>query len=127
MTSGGDATPVTTSGRIMGTFWWFFSLIIVATYTANLAAFLTVTRMETPIESLEDLANQQKIRYGTVAESSLQHFFRGTYNQSPSSKSIILAHLGVGRIVFRAKTAPFSHLFSRIIRKSILISMILTP
>ena len=74
---GGDATPVTTSGRILGTFWWFFSLIIVATYTANLAAFLTVTRMETPIESLEDLANQHKIRYGTVADSSLQYFFRG--------------------------------------------------
>ncbi|XP_063718675.1 glutamate receptor ionotropic, delta-2-like isoform X2 [Symsagittifera roscoffensis] len=76
MQQGGDATPLSISGRILGTFWWFFTLIIIATYTANLAAFLTVTRMETPIESLEDLAEQTKVPYGTVSPSSLAEFFR---------------------------------------------------
>ncbi len=76
MQQGGDATPLSISGRILGTFWWFFTLIIIATYTANLAAFLTVTRMETPIESLEDLAEQTKIPYGTVNSSSLSDFFK---------------------------------------------------
>ena len=51
-------------------------MIIIATYTANLAAFLTVTRMETPIESLEGLADQTRIPYGTVSSSSLEHFFK---------------------------------------------------
>ena len=35
--------------------WWFFTLIMISSYTANLAAFLTVERMESPIESAEDL------------------------------------------------------------------------
>ena len=38
--------------------WWFFTLIMISSYTANLAAFLTVERMESPIESAEDLARQ---------------------------------------------------------------------
>ena len=31
--------------------WWFFTMIIISSYTANLAAFLTVERMESPISS----------------------------------------------------------------------------
>ena len=42
----------------MGGIWWFFTLIIISSYTANLAAFLTVERMITPIENADDLANQ---------------------------------------------------------------------
>lgn len=43
--------------------WWFFTLIMISSYTANLAAFLTVERMESPIESAEDLVkNQQNLR-----------------------------------------------------------------
>ena len=66
MQQGTDITPRSISSRMLGTFWWFFTLIVIATYTANLAAFLTVTRMESPIESLNDLAQQNKISYGTV-------------------------------------------------------------
>ena len=78
---GGDNTPVSVSGRMLSAFWWFFALIIIATYTANLAAFLTVTRMENPINSLEDLANQNKISYGTIENSSLHRFFEKRKNQ----------------------------------------------
>ncbi|NXO61090.1 GRIK2 protein, partial [Aramus guarauna] len=38
------------STRIVGGIWWFFTLIIISSYTANLAAFLTVERMESPID-----------------------------------------------------------------------------
>lgn len=51
-----------TSTRIVGGIWWFFTLIIISSYTANLAAFLTVERMITPIENAADLADQQDIR-----------------------------------------------------------------
>ncbi|CAF4512043.1 unnamed protein product, partial [Rotaria magnacalcarata] len=44
--------------------WGFCTLILVSSYTANLAAFLTVQRMQTPIENAEDLASQTKITYG---------------------------------------------------------------
>ena len=56
--------------------WWFFTLIMISSYTANLAAFLTVERMESPIESAEDLARQQKIKYGSVHGGSTSAFFR---------------------------------------------------
>lgn len=64
------------SGRIVGGVWWFFTLIIISSYTANLAAFLTVERMVSPIESAEDLAKQTEIAYGTLDGGSTKEFFR---------------------------------------------------
>ncbi len=64
------------SGRIVGSVWWFFTLIIISSYTANLAAFLTVERMQSPIESADDLAKQTEIKYGTVEGGSTMEFFR---------------------------------------------------
>lgn len=74
-------TPITAlcrslSGRIVGGVWWFFTLIIISSYTANLAAFLTVERMVSPIESAEDLAKQTEIAYGTLDSGSTKEFFR---------------------------------------------------
>ena len=37
---------------------WFFTLIVVSSYTANLAAFLTVTQMKMNIKSVSDLHKQ---------------------------------------------------------------------
>jgi len=41
-----------------------------------IAAFLTVQRMQTPIENAEDLASQTKIRYGVQRGGSTENFFR---------------------------------------------------
>ena len=64
------------SGRIVGSVWWFFTLILISSYTANLAAFLTAERMQSPIESAEDLAKQTEIKYGTVESGSTKEFFK---------------------------------------------------
>lgn len=56
--------------------WWFFTLIMISSYTANLAAFLTMERMDTPITGIEDLVNQNKIKYGLMAGGSTANFFR---------------------------------------------------
>ena len=71
-----DLNPRAASTRIVGGIWWFFILIILSSYTANLAAFLTVERMATPIESADDLADQNGIRYGTLVGGSTMTFFR---------------------------------------------------
>ena len=46
--------------------------------TANLAAFLTVERMVSPIENAEDLSKQTDIKYGTIAGGSTMTFFKVT-------------------------------------------------
>lgn len=55
---------------------WAFTLIIISSYTANLAAFLTVERMESPIDSADDLAKQTRIEYGAVKDGATMTFFK---------------------------------------------------
>jgi hypothetical protein len=50
-----NLVPKSISGRVAATSWWYFSLIFISSYTANLVAFLTVERLVTPIESVTDL------------------------------------------------------------------------
>ncbi|XP_066590291.1 glutamate receptor 1-like isoform X2 [Prorops nasuta] len=76
MQQGSDISPRSISGRIVGSVWWFFTLILLSSYTANLAAFLTVERMVTPINSAEDLASQTDVQYGTLSHGSTWDFFR---------------------------------------------------
>ncbi|KAF0295768.1 Glutamate receptor ionotropic, kainate 2 [Amphibalanus amphitrite] len=73
---GSGLNPKAASTRIVGSIWWFFTLIIISSYTANLAAFLTVERTSTNIESAADLANQEEIEYGTLEGGSTMTFFR---------------------------------------------------
>ncbi|CAF0889980.1 unnamed protein product [Adineta steineri] len=75
MHQGVDLLPRSISGRVVTSAWWFFSLILVSSYTANLAAFLTVEKLVTPIETVEDLAKQTEIRYGTLKGGSTMSFF----------------------------------------------------
>jgi len=62
--------------RMLAGMWWFFTLIMISSYTANLAAFLTAEKMDTPIKNVEDLAKQTKIKYGSVKGGSTSTFFR---------------------------------------------------
>lgn len=53
-----------------------YRFIIIASYTANLAAFLTVARLDTPVESLEDLGKQYKVLYAPLNGSSAMTYFQ---------------------------------------------------
>lgn len=68
--------PKALSTRIIGGIWWFFTLIIISSYTANLAAFLTVERMDSPVDSADDIAKQTKIEYGVVKDGATMTFFK---------------------------------------------------
>lgn len=78
MQQGSDVAPRATSTRTVAALWWFFTLIMISSYTANLAAFLTAERMKSPIESAEDLARQSDIPYGCVEEGSTRSFFEAS-------------------------------------------------
>uniref|UniRef100_A0A1I8A843 PBPe domain-containing protein n=1 Tax=Steinernema glaseri TaxID=37863 RepID=A0A1I8A843_9BILA len=75
MQQGADLSPRAGSTRLGAAFWWLFTLIFISSYTANLAAFLTAQRMVSPIESANDLAEQTKIKFGTLGRGSTMTFF----------------------------------------------------
>ncbi|XP_026225764.1 glutamate receptor ionotropic, kainate 3 [Anabas testudineus] len=76
MQQGSELMPKALSTRIIGGIWWFFTLIIISSYTANLAAFLTVERMDSPVDSADDIAKQTKIEYGVVKDGATMSFFK---------------------------------------------------
>uniref|UniRef100_A0A8D2QGT9 Glutamate receptor n=1 Tax=Zonotrichia albicollis TaxID=44394 RepID=A0A8D2QGT9_ZONAL len=102
MQQGSELMPKALSTRIIGGIWWFFTLIIISSYTANLAAFLTVERMESPIDSADDLAKQTKIEYGAVKDGATMTFFKvrsgrgflpsSQANQEMEEERALLAH-----------------------------------
>ncbi|KAL9891638.1 glutamate receptor ionotropic, kainate 2 isoform X3 [Glossina fuscipes] len=75
---GSELAPKGFSTRSVASFWSFFILIMVSSYTANLAAFLTVESLSTPIENVEDLAaNKGGVNYGAKLGGSTFNFFQG--------------------------------------------------
>ncbi|XP_055379344.1 glutamate receptor ionotropic, kainate 2-like [Condylostylus longicornis] len=76
MGQGCDILPRTGPLRIVSALWWFFALMMLNSYTANLAAFLTSSRQQSSIESINDLAEQNKISFGTVNGGSTSTFFK---------------------------------------------------
>lgn len=50
--------------------------IILASYTANLAAFFTIPHLDKPVETLDDLANQYRVQYAPIENSVEMYFFR---------------------------------------------------
>ncbi|KFW82402.1 Glutamate receptor ionotropic, delta-2, partial [Manacus vitellinus] len=73
---GGEVPYTTLATRLMMGAWWLFALIVISSYTANLAAFLTITRIENSIQSLQDLSRQTDIPYGTVLDSAVYEHVR---------------------------------------------------
>ncbi|XP_030256859.1 glutamate receptor ionotropic, delta-1-like [Sparus aurata] len=73
---GGDGVVGSVALRIVMGSWWLFTLIVCSSYTANLAAYLTVSRMDHAIKSFQDLARQIDVDYGTVRDSAVYDYFR---------------------------------------------------
>ncbi|XP_030374350.1 glutamate receptor ionotropic, kainate 2 [Scaptodrosophila lebanonensis] len=82
MTAGCDILPRSPHVRMLEATWWIFAIIIANSYTANLAAFLTNSKMEGSIGSLKDLSGQKKVKFGTIYGGS-------TYNLLAESNETI--------------------------------------
>ncbi|XP_067946370.1 glutamate receptor ionotropic, kainate 2-like [Watersipora subatra] len=78
MQQGCELAPKASSTRLIAGVWWFFTLILISSYTANLAAFLTITRMSTPIQNADDLSKQTTIKYGCQYGGSTYSFFENS-------------------------------------------------
>ena len=87
MQQGSDLAPRSLSTRLVAAIWYFFTLIMISSYTANLAAFLTVEKVVYPIERAEDLyQHPQNIRYGCVKSGSTITFFKNSKERSTFKK-----------------------------------------
>ena len=47
----------------------------MATYTANLVAFLSVDIYNPPFDSVEDIANQDVFKFGTMGDTAFEGYF----------------------------------------------------
>lgn len=75
----GEGTPRSFSARVLGMVWAGFAMIIVASYTANLAAFLVLDRPEASITGIDDarLRNpNENFNYSTVKNSAVEMYFK---------------------------------------------------
>ncbi|KAI8522248.1 Glutamate receptor ionotropic, delta-1 [Branchiostoma belcheri] len=71
---GGGISLQRVSARILTGVWWLFALIVISSYTANLAAYLTVTRLQAPITSVEELLSYGSLSFGAVRHSAVVDF-----------------------------------------------------
>jgi len=74
--TGSDIAPRSAPGMLIASVWYMFTLIMVSTYTANLAAFLTTERILPEFDDVHKLAAQDKIPYGIMGSGSTRTFFQ---------------------------------------------------
>ncbi|XP_044262846.1 glutamate receptor ionotropic, kainate 2-like [Tribolium madens] len=79
MQQGSEIAPIAFSTRMVAGTWWFFTLIMVSSYTANLAAFLTTESPDSPFKDVFELvqvAEKKGIKFGAKINGSTEKFFR---------------------------------------------------
>ncbi|CAG9860598.1 unnamed protein product [Phyllotreta striolata] len=75
LAQGSEIAPIAISTRMASGIWWYFCLIMSASYTANLAAFLAT---ENPIKlftDLQSLYDSQDITYGAKVNGATFNYF----------------------------------------------------
>lgn len=68
--------PRNLSGKLVAAVWWLFVYIIVAAYSANLAAYQALYKLERHIETIDDLRRQYQVDYTTIADSPTHRYFK---------------------------------------------------
>lgn len=63
----GDKAPVTFWGRVLALVWMFAGIIMISTFTAAIASSLTSSRLETLVDSADDLPG---VRMGAIGNSA---------------------------------------------------------
>ena len=74
-TLGSEYHPLSFASRTIVVAWWFVVLVLISSYTAQLAASLTTESISRKINSINDLTNQDYIQYGTVGNTEVEEFF----------------------------------------------------
>ncbi|CAH2047187.1 unnamed protein product, partial [Iphiclides podalirius] len=80
MQQGSEIAPIALAPRMITSVWWFFTMVIVASYVGTLVAFLTVEKNVLPFETLEELSKHKSISYGAKSIGSTIDFFKNSPN-----------------------------------------------
>ncbi|XP_046572367.1 glutamate receptor ionotropic, delta-1-like isoform X2 [Haliotis rubra] len=82
---GSNSLPKSSPGRILISFVWLFCIIMVAAYSGNLIAFLTVSKNYPPFKTLAEVTEQTDYTWGTDGGSMWTTLFQ-TSNRSDYKK-----------------------------------------
>nr|QHN69186.1 ionotropic receptor 4 [Sirex nitobei]QHN69198.1 ionotropic receptor 17 [Sirex nitobei] len=116
---GGGEAPKALSSRTLVAAYWLFVVLMLATFTANLAAFLTVERMQSPVQSLEQLARQSRINYTVVANSNIHQYFINMKNAEDKLYTVwkeITLNSTSDQIEYRVWDYPIKEQYSHILQ-----------
>ncbi|KAJ2951076.1 hypothetical protein O0L34_g5456 [Tuta absoluta] len=76
MQQGSEVAPIALAPRMITSIWWFFTMVMVASYVGTLVAFLTVEKNVLPFQTIEELATLKSVTYGLKAQGSTETFFK---------------------------------------------------
>lgn len=76
LASGAGPHPKSPSGRLIGTIWWLFTILLLACYFSSFSLMMSSSKQQMSIQSFEDLANQDVIDYGTLRSGATMMFFK---------------------------------------------------
>ena len=81
------------SVRFVVGFWWLFCIVIVATYSGNLIAFLAIDKYNAPFETLKEMAQAGEFKFGTIGgtsfEAIMQVLYYNTLKFFPTKSNIV--------------------------------------
>ncbi len=67
----GDKAPQTAGGRLVAVIWMLFSIVFIASFTANITTSLTMQGLRGKVSGFSDL---QRVRVGVMFQSEAMHF-----------------------------------------------------
>ncbi|XP_058800210.1 ionotropic receptor 93a [Phymastichus coffea] len=87
---GGMSLPKADSARLIVATWWIVVMVVVATYSGNLIAFLTFPRMDDPIDTVDDLiARQNEFTWVYPNGSALQNYLVTASQETDKYKKLL--------------------------------------
>ncbi|CAG2198776.1 GRID1 [Mytilus edulis] len=74
----GEHLAGSSSGRTLLSSWWIFCIIMMATYSGNLVAFLTVTKDKLPFSDIAGLVELGSYKWGTQEGTVFETIFKAS-------------------------------------------------
>lgn len=86
---GSDHLPLRGWSRTLLASWWLLAIVMSASYSCNLVAFLSTTKETRPFTSLTELVQQDVYNWGMLGGSFTANIFKVTWSPKMYSFNII--------------------------------------